>query len=342
MLIERYESLAPQGSMLCFHGTSHVACRSIALKGFDATRRSPALSKIVPYLVGEYVSSDPSVSLKYARQKEVGRDTLSLLVVQVPCNNFEMRNGVWFQHKFGIGSAGKFEDAGVDLSQSTTCVIEDERVVLPRAILTFRPSFKAASAMVCYDVSVQDRAVRRRSEALPRAVLFDLDLTCWPFHLASESHGPPYAPLVNEVGVSDCKGKCLRLCRDAAEIFRILHDAGIPVVLCSNSEGEPSWCTQVLNSCPLDPQNRPELKLGDVVHAASVLRPAANKRRHFTEIQSSLEVPFKQLLYFDDDKRNCSDAKKLGMRCVQVARSGITMERFAAGMQQFLFRGGKF
>lgn len=346
-LADRYTSLAPKESLFCFHGTCHWACRQIAKEGFDPSKRSPALSKIVPYLVGEYVSSDPHVALKYARQKEVGRDSLCLLVVELPANNFEMRNGVWFQHKFGEdaknydGATATAATGGVDFGQSTTCVIEDERVLLPRALLTFRPSMsKAGSAMVHYDVGLQGHSAKSVSsclvagENLPSAVLFDLDMTCWPFTLAIESHGPPYTSMTNEVGVIDHDSKKLRLFKDLPNILLSLHKAQIPIVICSRSS-VPNWCQEVIAKCPIDPKSQPDLMLVDIIHSASVIRPGLKKVKHLKEIRAALDVPFNQLLFFDDDERNCADGRRLGVRCVKVDRTGVTTDRFVEGLRLF-------
>eukprot|EP00931_Biecheleriopsis_adriatica_P081861 TRINITY_DN55202_c0_g1_i1.p1 TRINITY_DN55202_c0_g1~~TRINITY_DN55202_c0_g1_i1.p1 ORF type:complete len:406 (-),score=47.26 TRINITY_DN55202_c0_g1_i1:5-1222(-) len=345
-LAERAARLAPCStgkSILCFHGTSKSACRQIARTGFDASFRSPALSKIVPYLVGEYLSSDPSIALKYSRQKETSRETLSLLVVEMPASNFEMRNGVWFQPKLSeavVDANGNArETREPDFSQSYVCVCEDERVLVPRALVTFRPGpavKNAGSAMVCYDRSLQEQFDSRlmSSDDLPQAVLLELDVICWPYTLANESHGPPFAPLADDVGVSDCKGKCLRLCKDLAEILRVLYRAKIQIVLCSRS-GVPGWCKEFIESCPLHLTEDPGLKFGDVLHPASIIRPSLRSTGHLQQIKTALDVPFQQLLFFDSNKRSCEDGRRLGVRCMHVPRPGMTMERFAAGLRMF-------
>jgi len=232
----------------------------------------------------------------------------------------------------------------VDLGKSTTLVIEDERVIIPRAILTFRPSFsKAGSAMVGYDIGIAAEGSLKASsascmsgEALPAAVLFDLDMTCWAWTMAIESHGPPYTAFANDVGATDCAGKRLRLCKDVPEIFRILHAAKIPIVLCSRS-CVPNWCKEFIANCPLDPKNDPNLKFGDVIHSSSVIRGGLKKTKHLKEIRAAIDVPFQQLLFFDDDERNCDEGRRLGVRCMQVPRSGagVTMDNFTAGLRMF-------
>ncbi|CAJ1379022.1 unnamed protein product, partial [Effrenium voratum] len=379
------EGGASGGSFLCFHGTSQVACRQIAQDGFDASRRSASLGKIVPYLVGEYLSSDPKVALKYSRQKEIGKDTLSMLVVQVPESNFEMRNGVWFQRKLAE-PAEEPKDGAIprpDFGQSSTLVCADERVLVPRAILTFRPSrsvLKSSSAMVNYDVGVTEASFRKElrlsEEALPAAVLFDLDMTCWPFTLGTESRGPPFITLPEVGAAADSVGRRLRLCKvglplsgaqvgptsapvsfeDIPEIFRTLKEAEIPIVLCSRSN-VPNWCREFMAACRSQAKTSEEGeeaesgasgasgasgssssgKVGDMLHAASVIRPGIKKLGHLKEIRAALDVPFHRLLFFDDDQRNCDDGKLLGVRCVKVPRNGagVTMDIFTEGLRTF-------
>ena len=138
-------------AFLCFHGTTKLSCEQIAVEGFDPKRRSASLGKIVPYLSGEYLSSEASVALKYSRQKELHHKTLSVLLVQVVNRNFELRNGVWYQQGLDVKEGGY-----IDFSQSTTLVCSDERALLPRAILTFRPAWanENASAMAAYEALV--------------------------------------------------------------------------------------------------------------------------------------------------------------------------------------------
>lgn len=107
--------------------------------------------------------------------------------------------------------------------------------------------------------------------------------TTWPFTLNSESHGPPYTPLLKELGVKDCLGRPLRLCRDIPEIFKTLHRAEIPIVLCSRSS-VPKWCQEYLSACPLSLSE--DTKLSEVISEHSVIRPAVKKIQHFREIRS--------------------------------------------------------
>jgi magnesium-dependent phosphatase 1 len=193
--------------------------------------------------------------------------------------------------------------------------------------------------MVHYDVGLQAPTKGISSclvagENMPSAVLFDLDMTCWPFTLAIESHGPPYTSMSNEVGVIDHDSKKLRLFKDLPGILLSLHKAQIPIVLCSRSS-VPVWCQEVIANCPIDPKNQPNLMFADVIHSASVIRPGLKKVKHLKEIRAALDVPFHQLLFFDDDERNCADGRRLGVRCVKVDRTGVTPDKFVEGLRLF-------
>lgn len=68
-------------------GVVQKCSRTVLVRwGFSASRiclvpghpgRSPSLGKIVPYLIGEYLTSDPTVALKYSRQKEIHNEPWS-------------------------------------------------------------------------------------------------------------------------------------------------------------------------------------------------------------------------------------------------------------------------
>eukprot|EP00929_Paragymnodinium_shiwhaense_P013674 TRINITY_DN12151_c0_g1_i1.p1 TRINITY_DN12151_c0_g1~~TRINITY_DN12151_c0_g1_i1.p1 ORF type:complete len:756 (+),score=74.36 TRINITY_DN12151_c0_g1_i1:139-2406(+) len=328
--------VAPGRSILCFHGTSASACRQIAREGFKASKMSGVIS-----IVGAYFTVEPAVALKYSRLRrpqDEHVETLSMLVFEVPAHGFQLRNGMWFQPKPDELDEAVASPTCVPLRtlcmMSTTFVCEDARALLPRAILTFRaPTFATSSATLGYDLGYASVGC---GAALPSAVLFELDFVCWPFILATSSAGPPYTLSKGGTTVMDRDRQTVQLSKHLPAIFRMLHAAQVPVILCS-CNNVPAWCIEFLRMCPLDPDESRGLTLLDVVHPASVVRPGCSKSQHFKEIQSALKLPFQDMLFFHDSDLDGAEGKRLGIRCVQgpPQRKGLTKDAFAAGLQLF-------
>jgi len=154
--------------------------------------------------------------------------------------------------------------------------------------------------------------------------------------MSIHSKGPPFAPVPNMFGVTDSSAKKLVVHKDVAEILCTLHHAHIPILLCSRSPA-PQWCRDAISSISISPKHCSDIKFGDVIHRASIIRPAQSKVKHLQEIQASLNIPFERMLFFDDEKRICNEARQLGVRCVNVdPKQGVTKGRFAEGPELFL------
>lgn len=174
------------------------------------------------------------------------------------------------------------------------------------------------------------------ANCLPGAFLFDLDFTCWPFWLDSYTDGPPFRQHADGVTVVDSHGTRVEMNSHVPEILCALHKAKMPIVLCSRSDA-PEWCYEVIRLYVLDPGHMPPLRFQDVIHPASVVRPARSKVQHLKEIQFALQIPFERLLFFDDEERICEEARGMGVRCVNVGKeSGVTRDMFEHGLRLFL------
>jgi len=364
---EHYASLACAQSMFCFHGTSYNRAMGIINEGFDPNRRDKHLVDVFPYLDGEYVTTDITHALKFSKARECRRNTdithalkfskarectrntFSVLVVELPAHNFKLRNGVWFQSKFDISCADDGNAVEADTpdpfrSKQQIFVVEDSRMLVPRALLTFKPNVMqtgTTSAMLCYDMSltkaktatdILSASLLRQDGGSPSAVLFDLDGVCWPMILGFESHGPPYTPLPGARGVTDSAGKKLCVCKDAADILGALHRAGIPIVLCSRNHVS-KWCEAFIANCPLAPKTNPELKFCDVIHKASRICSATMKVK-LQSIKANLGLASSNdMLFFAHEKQLCEEASHLGVRSVHVnGNVGINLVDFKTGL----------
>ena len=59
----------------------------------------------------------------------------------------------------------------------------------------------------------------------------------------------------------------------------------------------------------------------------------SNKRRHFDRIRQALgDVPYESMIFFDNERSNCTEVSKLGVTCVYTP-GGLAWEHFVAGLQ---------
>lgn len=58
------------------------------------------------------------------------------------------------------------------------------------------------------------------------------------------------------------------------------------------------------------------------------------KIEHFTRIHEKTGVPFRDMLFFDDEPRNITDLRSKGVACVLV-KNGVTKKLIQEGLQKF-------
>ena len=67
----------------------------------------------------------------------------------------------------------------------------------------------------------------------------------------------------------------------------------------------------------------------------------SNKRRHFDRIRQALgDVPYESMIFFDNERSNCTEVSKLGVTCVYTP-GGLAWEHFVAGLQDHAARAAR-
>ncbi|DAA25780.1 magnesium-dependent phosphatase 1 isoform 2 [Bos taurus] len=59
-----------------------------------------------------------------------------------------------------------------------------------------------------------------------------------------------------------------------------------------------------------------------------------SKVTHFERLQRKTGVPFSQMIFFDDEKRNIVDVSKLGVTCIHV-QHGMSLQTLTQGLDAF-------
>nr|AFK40417.1 unknown [Lotus japonicus] len=143
-------------------------------------------------------------------------------------------------------------------------------------------------------------------QVLPRLVVFDLDYTLWPFYCEcrSKRDTPSLYPHV--------KG-----------IMYALKGEGIDVAIASKSP-TPDIATTFLD----------KLSISSMFVTKEIFYSWQNKTDHFQKIHSSTGVPFKSMLFFDDDDNNIQGVSKMGVTSILV-RNGVNLGVYKEGLTKF-------
>ncbi|XP_010907706.1 uncharacterized protein [Elaeis guineensis] len=143
-------------------------------------------------------------------------------------------------------------------------------------------------------------------QALPRLVVFDLDYTLWPFYCECCS-----------------KREMPFLYPHAMGILNALKDKGIDVAIASRSP------TPDIAKTFLD-----KLGMRTMFVAQEIFPSWTHKTEHFQRIHRRTGVPFKSMLFFDDEGRNTEAVSKMGVTSILVD-NGINIEKLRLGLRKF-------
>ncbi|KAG0547694.1 hypothetical protein BDA96_01G102500 [Sorghum bicolor] len=113
-------------------------------------------------------------------------------------------------------------------------------------------------------------------QVLPRLVVFDLDYTLWPFYCECRS-----------------KRDSPSLFRHARGIIYALKEKGIDMAIASRSP-TPDKAKVFLD----------KLELQSMFVAQEIFSSWTHKTEHFQKIQRKTGIPYKSMLFFDDEDRN--------------------------------------
>ncbi|CAA7404332.1 unnamed protein product [Spirodela intermedia] len=143
-------------------------------------------------------------------------------------------------------------------------------------------------------------------QALPRLVVFDLDYTLWPF----------YCDFLSE-------GEMPRLYPQTMGILYALKDKGIDVAIASRSP-TPDIAKTFLDN----------LGIQSSFVAQEIFSSWTHKTEHFQRIHRRTGVPFKSMLFFDDEDRNIQAVSSMGVTSIYV-HNGVNLEAFRLGLSTF-------
>ncbi|KAI2614400.1 magnesium-dependent phosphatase [Hypoxylon fragiforme] len=202
---------------------------------------------------------------------------------------------------------------------------------------------------------------------LPRAVVFDLDYTLWPFWVDTHVY-PPLAPNAAHSACTDRIGESFAFYRDVPAILHGLSLAGVKLAVASRTHA-PELGREMLKllhvppastllSAPAPTAEGEEdggSKGGSAVAAALASRKdkarkaveffdagleiyPSSKIRHFEALAKRTGIPYNEMLFFDDESRN-RDTESLGVT-MWLVRDGVSWGEIVSGIQEWRKRRG--
>uniref|UniRef100_A0A8I5TUM1 Magnesium-dependent phosphatase 1 n=1 Tax=Pongo abelii TaxID=9601 RepID=A0A8I5TUM1_PONAB len=146
-----------------------------------------------------------------------------------------------------------------------------------------------------------------------------LDYTLWPFWV--DTHVDPPFHKSSDGTVRDRRGQDVRLYPEVPEVLKRLQSLGVPGAAASRTS-EIEGANQLLELFDL---------IRYFVHRE--IYPGS-KITHFERLQQKTGIPFSQMIFFDDERRNIVDVSKLGVTCIHI-QNGMNLQTLSQGLQTF-------
>lgn len=141
-----------------------------------------------------------------------------------------------------------------------------------------------------------------------RIFVFDLDFTLWDAGGTwCDATNPPYFRKNGKL--LDQSGNWIRLYPDVIKILNLLKTKNRYIVAASRTF-EPEWAQDLIHL--LDINKYFDLK---------EIYPGS-KVQHFQQIQNYFNIPYSEMIFFDDEYRNIEEVGRLGVKTI-LAKNGV-------------------
>ncbi|KAI1818390.1 magnesium-dependent phosphatase-1 [Poronia punctata] len=202
---------------------------------------------------------------------------------------------------------------------------------------------------------------------LPRAVVFDLDYTLWPFWV--DTH--VYAPIKADASHSACTdkvGETFSFYRAVPAVLHGLSRAGVKLAVASRTHAPdlgremlkllhvPNYSAALAAAAASEGSEAGGGGGGDVATTVNKVKEKEKSRkaieffdagleiypsskiRHFEALHKRTGIPFTEMLFFDDESRN-RDTETLGVT-MWLVRDGVTWAEVESGIKEWRRRRG--
>ncbi|OTA86709.1 hypothetical protein M434DRAFT_81903 [Hypoxylon sp. CO27-5] len=173
---------------------------------------------------------------------------------------------------------------------------------------------------------------------LPRAIVFDLDYTLWPFWVDTHVYPPLRAANPERSACVDRVGETFAFYDDVPSILHGLALAGVKIGVASRTHA-PDLGREMLKLLlvPPDSKTAKPRKAIEFFDAGLEIYPSS-KIRHFEALAKRTGIPYSEMLFFDDESRN-RDTESLGVT-MWLVRDGITWSEIVDGIKEWRRRKG--
>ncbi|KAI8961395.1 magnesium-dependent phosphatase-1 [Daldinia sp. FL1419] len=191
-------------------------------------------------------------------------------------------------------------------------------------------------------------------QPLPRAIVFDLDYTLWPFWVDTHVY-PPLRPNVTHSACTDKIGETFAFYDDVPSILHGLARSGIKLGVASRTHA-PDLGREMLKLLHIPPastlldesgadggsgsSNSKKDKVRKAIEffdAGLEIYPSS-KIQHFKALNKRTGIPYTEMLFFDDESRN-RDTESLGVT-MWLVRDGVTWNEIVEGIKEWRRRKG--
>ncbi len=134
--------------------------------------------------------------------------------------------------------------------------------------------------------------------------VFDLDFTLWDAGGGwCDTTNPPY--YWKNGKLLDSSGDWIRLYDDVIEILKELKRLNKLVVAASRTY-QPTWAQDLMHLFDIDKY----FDLKEIYPSSKV--------QHFNNIQQHFKVPYREMVFFDDEYRNIDEVGRMGVEAVFI------------------------
>ncbi|KAI0086038.1 magnesium-dependent phosphatase-1 [Irpex rosettiformis] len=167
---------------------------------------------------------------------------------------------------------------------------------------------------------------------LPKLIAFDLDYTLWDLWI--DTHVTPPLKSMGINHVSDRHGSEVAFYHDVPEILHRLREAGVVIAACSRTSA-PRVARQALSLLLVPPQvgdkKSPPKSAIEFFDQLEIY--PGSKITHFKKLREKTGLPYSEMLFFDDERRN-KEVESLGVTFCLV-KKGIDDRTFEHGLAEW-------
>lgn len=161
---------------------------------------------------------------------------------------------------------------------------------------------------------------------LPKLVVFDLDDTVW-YPEMYMLYGGPFRK-DNEGRVYDRRGTEVTIIEGARQVLEKLQKDHPEVKIgWASRTNYPEWAYQCLKLFEIN-----GVSLSELGHFHEIY--PGDKKSHFRCFKKDSGFDFHEMVFFDNENRNCISVRTLGVKCIYTP-NGMTYEAWEKGLKLF-------